>query len=93
MSRTAVQRRSRRRVVEVLAFDSWPSSLPYVTVPLRVHGNSEVAQRAVERRRDFDHRGAEPAARRRHLSCGARGTAIQEHLWHCPGTPIEPPPR
>jgi len=40
--------------VEVLA-----AELPYVTLLLRLHGNSEVEQRALARRREFDHRVAE----------------------------------
>lgn len=43
-----------RRSVETLA-----AELPYVTLLLRVHGNSEAEKRALERRRDFDHRVAE----------------------------------
>jgi AcrR family transcriptional regulator len=42
-----------RRSVEVLA-----AELPYVTLLLRVRGNSAVEQRALERRREFDHRVA-----------------------------------
>lgn len=42
------------RSVEVLA-----AELPYVTLLLRLHGNSEVEQRALARRREFDHRVAE----------------------------------
>lgn len=43
-----------RRSVETLV-----AELPYVTLLLRVHGNSEVEKRALERRREFDHRVAE----------------------------------
>jgi AcrR family transcriptional regulator len=46
--------RTVRRSVEVLA-----EHLPYVTLLLRVRGNSEVEQRALARRRDFDHRVAD----------------------------------
>ncbi|OAH11788.1 TetR/AcrR family transcriptional regulator [Streptomyces jeddahensis] len=46
------------RSVEVLA-----AELPYVTLLLRVHGNSAVERRALERRREFDHRVAELVAR------------------------------
>ncbi|NLU66184.1 TetR/AcrR family transcriptional regulator [Streptomyces sp. HNM0574] len=42
-----------RRSVEVLA-----AELPYVTLLLRVHGNSDAEKRALARRRDFDHRVA-----------------------------------
>lgn len=41
------------RSVEVLA-----SELPYVTLLLRVRGNSDIEQQALERRREFDHRVA-----------------------------------
>ncbi|MFJ6393993.1 TetR/AcrR family transcriptional regulator [Streptomyces sp. NPDC091972] len=47
-----------RRSVEVLA-----KELPYVTLLLRVHGDSEVEQRALDRRREFDRRVAELAVR------------------------------
>ncbi|MDH6218669.1 TetR/AcrR family transcriptional regulator [Streptomyces pseudovenezuelae] len=43
-----------RGSVEVLA-----AELPYVTLLLRVHGNSTTEQRALKRRREFDHRVAE----------------------------------
>ncbi|MFE9768068.1 TetR/AcrR family transcriptional regulator [Streptomyces sp. NPDC005808] len=43
-----------RRSVEVLA-----AELPYVTLLLRVHGNSATEQRILKRRREFDHRVAE----------------------------------
>ncbi|MEU1592924.1 TetR/AcrR family transcriptional regulator [Streptomyces sp. NPDC005708] len=43
-----------RRSVEVLA-----AELPYVTLLLRIHGNSDTEQRALERRREFDHRVAD----------------------------------
>ncbi|WP_333773946.1 TetR/AcrR family transcriptional regulator [Streptomyces sp. IBSBF 3136] len=43
-----------RRTVEVLM-----SELPYVTLLLRVRGNTETERWALERRRDFDHRVAE----------------------------------
>jgi AcrR family transcriptional regulator len=43
-----------RRAVEVLA-----EELPYVTLLLRVRGNSETEQWALDRRREFDHRVAE----------------------------------
>ncbi|GEJ99473.1 TetR/AcrR family transcriptional regulator [Streptomyces sp. NPDC003388] len=42
-----------RRMVEVLI-----SELPYVTLLLRVRGNTETERWALERRRDFDHRVA-----------------------------------
>lgn len=42
-----------RRMVEVLI-----SELPYVTLLLRVRGNTEAERWALERRRDFDHRVA-----------------------------------
>lgn len=53
---TATTRMKRivHRSVEVLA-----AELPYVTLLLRLHGNSEVEQRALARRREFDHRVAE----------------------------------
>ncbi|MFD9124709.1 TetR/AcrR family transcriptional regulator, partial [Kitasatospora sp. NPDC059571] len=53
---SAVDRLERtvRRSVEVLAAD-----LPYVTLLLRVRGNSPVEIRALERRREFDRRIAE----------------------------------
>ncbi|MFF2200969.1 TetR/AcrR family transcriptional regulator [Streptomyces sp. NPDC058145] len=43
-----------RRMVEVLI-----SELPYVTLLLRVRGNTETERWALERRRDFDHRVAD----------------------------------
>lgn len=43
-----------RGSVRVLA-----AELPYVTLLLRVHGNSATEQRALKRRREFDHRVAE----------------------------------
>ncbi|MFF5014286.1 TetR/AcrR family transcriptional regulator [Streptomyces sp. NPDC001165] len=43
-----------RRMVEVLI-----SELPYVTLLLRVRGNTETERWALERRRDFDHQVAE----------------------------------
>ncbi|MFJ4007583.1 TetR/AcrR family transcriptional regulator [Streptomyces sp. NPDC090023] len=43
-----------RRMVEVLI-----SELPYVTLLLRVRGNTEAERWALERRREFDHRVAE----------------------------------
>ncbi|MEU3523018.1 TetR/AcrR family transcriptional regulator [Streptomyces sp. NPDC038707] len=43
-----------RRMVEVLT-----AELPYVTLLLRVRGNTETERWALERRRDFDHRVAE----------------------------------
>ncbi|MFF5302211.1 TetR/AcrR family transcriptional regulator [Streptomyces sp. NPDC013161] len=51
---TAGMKRVIHRSVEVLA-----AELPYVTLLLRLHGNSEVEQRALARRREFDHRVAE----------------------------------
>lgn len=51
---TARTKRIIHRSVEVLA-----AELPYVTLLLRLHGNSEVEQRALARRREFDHRVAE----------------------------------
>jgi AcrR family transcriptional regulator len=50
---TARLRHVVRRSVEVLA-----AELPYVTLLLRIHGNSDVERRALERRREFDHRVA-----------------------------------
>ncbi|QKZ25180.1 TetR/AcrR family transcriptional regulator [Streptomyces chartreusis] len=47
-----------RRSVEVLA-----TELPYVTLLLRVRGNSEVEQQALERRREFDRQVADLVAR------------------------------
>ncbi|WP_433331232.1 TetR/AcrR family transcriptional regulator [Spirillospora sp. CA-294931] len=47
-----------RRSVEVLA-----AELPYVTLLLRVRGNSPVERRALERRREFDHRVADLVAK------------------------------
>jgi AcrR family transcriptional regulator len=55
---TARMKRVIHRSVEVLA-----AELPYVTLLLRLHGNSEVEQRALARRREFDHRVAELMAR------------------------------
>ncbi|MEU1198047.1 TetR/AcrR family transcriptional regulator [Streptomyces sp. NPDC005813] len=52
-SATARLRHVVRRSVEVLA-----SELPYVTLLLRVHGNSDTERRALTRRREFDHRVA-----------------------------------
>ena len=46
------------RSVEVLA-----AELPYVTLLLRIRGNSPVERRALERRREFDHRVAELVTR------------------------------
>jgi AcrR family transcriptional regulator len=43
-----------RRMVEVLT-----AELPYVTLLLRVRGNTETERWALERRREFDHRVAE----------------------------------
>lgn len=43
-----------RRMVEVLT-----AELPYVTLLLRVRGNTDAERWALERRRDFDHRVAE----------------------------------
>ncbi len=43
-----------RRMVEVLI-----AELPYVTLLLRVRGNTDTERWALERRRDFDHRVAE----------------------------------
>jgi hypothetical protein len=43
-----------RRMVEVLI-----AELPYVTLLLRVRGNTGTERWALERRRDFDHRVAE----------------------------------
>jgi AcrR family transcriptional regulator len=51
---TARMKRIIHRSVEVLA-----AELPYVTLLLRLHGNSEVEQRALARRREFDHRVAD----------------------------------
>ncbi|MBB5134443.1 AcrR family transcriptional regulator [Thermocatellispora tengchongensis] len=50
--------RTVRRAVHVLARE-----LPYVTLLLRVRGNSAVERRALERRREFDHRVADLVAR------------------------------
>lgn len=47
-----------RGSIDVLA-----AELPYVTLLLRIRGNSEVELRALERRRAFDHRVAELVAR------------------------------
>lgn len=55
---TARMKRVIHRSVEVLA-----AELPYVTLLLRLHGNSEVEQRALARRREFDHRVAELMSR------------------------------
>lgn len=52
-SATARLRHVVRRSVEVLA-----EELPYVTLLLRLHGNSETERRALELRRAFDHRVA-----------------------------------
>ncbi|WSU56309.1 TetR/AcrR family transcriptional regulator [Streptomyces sp. NBC_01092] len=61
------------RSVEVLA-----DELPYVTLLLRVRGNSAVEQRALERRHEFDHRVAELVARAA-AEGGVRGD-IDPHL-------------
>ncbi|PWI06734.1 TetR family transcriptional regulator [Streptomyces sp. NWU339] len=53
-SATARLRHVVRRSIEVLA-----AELPYVTALLRLHGNSETELRALERRREFDHRVAD----------------------------------
>lgn len=55
-SESATQRLQRtvRRSVEVLV-----EELPYVTLLLRMHGNSPAEERALERRRTFDHQVAE----------------------------------
>jgi len=50
---TAHLRHVVRRSVEVLT-----AELPYVTLLLRLHGNSATEERALARRRDFDHRVA-----------------------------------
>ncbi|SDQ51878.1 TetR/AcrR family transcriptional regulator [Thermostaphylospora chromogena] len=55
---TARLERTVRRAVKVLVRE-----LPYVTLLLRVHGNSEAEKRALARRREFDHRVAELVAR------------------------------
>lgn len=55
---TARMKRIVHRRVEVLA-----AELPYVTLLLRLHGNSEVEQRTLTRRREFDHRVAELTTR------------------------------
>ncbi|MDQ0992760.1 TetR/AcrR family transcriptional regulator [Streptomyces sp. V3I7] len=52
-SATARLRHIVHRSVEVLA-----AQLPYVTLMLRIRGNSPVERRALERRREFDHRVA-----------------------------------
>ncbi|MGW7287400.1 TetR/AcrR family transcriptional regulator [Streptomyces sp. NPDC054847] len=52
-SATARLRHVVRRSVEVLA-----SELPYVTLLLRIHGNSDTERHALARRREFDHRVA-----------------------------------
>ncbi|MCX4532083.1 TetR/AcrR family transcriptional regulator [Streptomyces sp. NBC_00841] len=57
-SATALLRHVVRRSVEVLA-----SELPYVTLLLRVHGNSDTERRALARRREFDHRVADLVVR------------------------------
>ncbi|MEV6481694.1 TetR/AcrR family transcriptional regulator [Streptomyces sp. NPDC051576] len=54
LTATARMKRVVHRSVEVLA-----AELPYVTLLLRLHGNSLVEQRALARRREFDHRVAE----------------------------------
>ncbi|MGW1085050.1 TetR/AcrR family transcriptional regulator [Streptomyces sp. NPDC002596] len=57
-SATARLRHVVRRSVEVLV-----SELPYVTLLLRVHGNSDTERRALARRREFDHRVADLVVR------------------------------
>ncbi|MFE7168162.1 TetR/AcrR family transcriptional regulator [Streptomyces sp. NPDC057616] len=57
-SATARLRHVVRRSVEVLS-----AELPYVTLLLRVHGNSETERQALARRREFDGRVAELVAR------------------------------
>ncbi|MFE5211588.1 TetR/AcrR family transcriptional regulator [Streptomyces sp. NPDC056600] len=52
-SATARLRHVLHRSVEVLA-----AELPYVTLLLRLRGNSDTERRALERRREFDHRFA-----------------------------------
>ena len=54
---TARLERVVHRSVEVLA-----AELPYVTLLLRVRGNSAVERRALKRRREFDHRVAKLVA-------------------------------
>lgn len=53
-SATARLRHVVRRSVEVLA-----AELPYVTLLLRLHGNSDTERQALARRREFDHRVAD----------------------------------
>ncbi|SDN22793.1 transcriptional regulator, TetR family [Streptomyces sp. cf386] len=61
------------RSVEVLV-----AELPYVTLLLRVRGNSVVERRALERRREFDHRVADLVARA--ASEGGVRADIDPHL-------------
>jgi AcrR family transcriptional regulator len=56
-SATARLEHTVRRSVEVLV-----TELPYVTLLLRMRGNTPAEHRALERRRDFDHRVAELVA-------------------------------
>ncbi|MFJ5304622.1 TetR/AcrR family transcriptional regulator [Streptomyces sp. NPDC088350] len=70
---TARMQRVVHRGVEVLA-----AELPYVTLLLRLHGNSEVEQRALARRREFDHRVAELMTRA--AAEGGKRADIDPHL-------------
>ncbi|MEU0834739.1 TetR/AcrR family transcriptional regulator [Streptomyces sp. NPDC005969] len=72
-SATARLERVVHRSVEVLA-----AELPYVTLLLRIRGNSAAERRALERRREFDHRVAELMTRAA-AEGGVRGD-IDPHL-------------
>jgi AcrR family transcriptional regulator len=58
LSATGRLRHVVRRSVEVLA-----EELPYVTLLLRLRGNSETERRSLDRRREFDHRVADLVTR------------------------------
>jgi AcrR family transcriptional regulator len=83
-----------RRMVEVLI-----GELPYVTLLLRVRGNTETERWALERRRDFDHRVAELV--REAVAAGELRADVEPRLatrllfgminsiveWYRPGSP------
>ncbi len=64
-----------RRMVEVLI-----TELPYVTLLLRVRGNTDTERWALERRRDFDHRVAE-------LLKAAAADGTYAGTWRCGSRP------
>lgn len=62
-----------RRTTEVLM-----TELPYVTLLLRVHGNTDIERRALERRREFDHEMAKLVAEA--AEQGDLRTDVEPHL-------------